>query len=291
MVNFDHIPAALCERDQWLMWMFEARDGKRTKTPWTIDRRRAASTRPETWTSFPMAQSAYRSGAWDGIGYVFAESDPFCGIDIDHATEPNGRITDAALDTILLLNSYTEWTPSGAGFHVLIEGKLPGRGRRHGNVEVYDTGRFFTVTGARFIVTPSGVRPRQEALDHLLSTFPERKPPAQLVALRPPVPDVDALLAQMLRARNSGKVAALLRGDTSGYQSASEAELALCECVAWYDPSPSTLDAVVRRSGLLRDKWDELRGDQTYGALTIATALSMVTPRQREAWSVPLYRV
>ncbi len=292
MVDFTHIPAELCGLDQWLVWKYEEREGKRTKVPYTVDGRRAATTRSEDWTEFGVVREVFDSGRWDGIGFVFTADDPFCGIDLDHACAANGRIEDWALTIITLLNSYTEWTPSGAGFHIIVEGTLPSRGRRHGNVEIYQQARFFTVTGARCILTTGAIRPRQDALDHLLGTFPTREPSMTSAVARPPAFYPMVFVEQMRRAKNGPKFERLYdHGDISGYQSWSEAELALCEMIAWYDPSPSTVDTVFRQSALMRDRWDEPRGDTTRGGLTIAAALSMVTPRSREAWSVPLYKL
>src|SRR5699024_2621495 len=45
------------------------------------------------------------------------------------------------------MGSYSEISPSGNGIHIIAKGELPKGGRRKGKIEVYDSGRFFTVTG------------------------------------------------------------------------------------------------------------------------------------------------
>jgi hypothetical protein len=45
------------------------------------------------------------------------------------------------------LNSYTEVSQSGKGWHVIVKGNLPAGRNRAGRVEMYDTGRFFVMTG------------------------------------------------------------------------------------------------------------------------------------------------
>jgi hypothetical protein len=58
------------------------------------------------------------------------------------------------------LNSYTEASPSGTGIHIIIRGALPPGRRLQGLVEMYDTARFFTMTGDHIISTPVVVEER-----------------------------------------------------------------------------------------------------------------------------------
>ena len=61
----------------------------------------------------------------------------------------------------------------------------------------------------------------------------------------------------------------------SGYPSQSEADLALCNLLAyWTGSDRERVDRLFRQSGLWRPKWDERRGEQTYGEQTIATAIA-----------------
>lgn len=76
------------------------------------------------------------------------------------------------------------------------------------------------------------------------------------------------------RARNSAKFEALSRGDTSGYDSHSEADQALVSLLAFYTQDEEQLDRLYRQSGLCRDKWTE-RPD--YRRRTIQRALSNST--------------
>jgi putative DNA primase/helicase len=62
-------------------------------------------------------------------------------------------------------------------------------------------------------------------------------------------------------------------GDHSDYPSCSEADLAFCALAAQQTNSAEQIDALYRRSKLFREKWDEKRGEHTYGEITIAKAL------------------
>jgi hypothetical protein len=156
-VNAESIPAALRSRSQWVMWRYESRgNGKPTKVPRTIDGALASTTGPGTWCSFAQAIAA--SPRFDGVGFVFTATDPWCGIDIDGCFAEDGTLLAWAVDLVSVAQTceaYIERTPSGRGLHVIGVGVLPGRGRKvtglgadgRGAVEVYDRDRYFTVTG------------------------------------------------------------------------------------------------------------------------------------------------
>jgi putative DNA primase/helicase len=189
-VNPQAIPEPLRRRDQWVVWRFEERDGKRTKVPYqaAAPGKRASSTDPSTWSSFERA-GAVQGVA--GVGYVFSAGDQFTGIDLDDCIDEVGEVHPAAAEILSKLDSYAERTPSGRGFHVFIEGKLIGRRNRtkatpwSGEIEIYDKGRFFTVTG-----TGSGViRSAQPELDALIAEFlPPPDPPKSATADERPHP-------------------------------------------------------------------------------------------------------
>ena len=72
------------------------------------------------------------------------------------------------------------------------------------------------------------------------------------------------------------KLAALLAGDWQAYAAShSEADLALCNLLAfWLGADKARMDAAFRASGLFRPKWDQRRGADTYGNITLARALA-----------------
>src|SRR5918993_730204 len=74
---------------QWLCWRLEERDSKPTKIPYSpLTDRRASSTDPTTWVSYAEAVKACKVRGYDGIGFVFTEGDPFCGVDLDGCRNP-----------------------------------------------------------------------------------------------------------------------------------------------------------------------------------------------------------
>jgi putative DNA primase/helicase len=148
---------------QWLCWRTEERDGKLTKVPVCPHTGElAAVDQPETWGTYEEAVVASKEHGHDGIGFIFTEQDPYGGVDLDKCRNPEtGEIADWAREAIEHLNSYVELSPSGTGVHILIKAKLPPGGRRKGQIEMYDSGRFFTVTGKHLPGTPKKIVERQ----------------------------------------------------------------------------------------------------------------------------------
>ncbi len=135
---------------QWVLWkaVWQAERDKFTKQPHQTNGRFAKSTDPATWTTFDAVVEAYGRGGFDGIGFVLSENDPFVGIDLDHCRDKETGVIEAwALDAVSSFDSYAEVSPSGTGVRIFIKGKLPPGGRKSGGVEVYESGRYLTVTG------------------------------------------------------------------------------------------------------------------------------------------------
>ena len=91
--------------------------------------------------------------------------------------------------------------------------------------------------------------------------------------------DDDEIIELASNQRRSGaKFATLWSGDWNAhFNSASEADSSVVFTLAFYTKDAAQIDRLFRRSGLMRPKWDEQHGEQTYGATTIAKALAKVT--------------
>jgi primase-polymerase (primpol)-like protein len=273
-----HIPAELLEYKQWVLWRKAEVSGRTTKipiSPWSG--KAAACDKPQTWSTYGHVRYATRRYACDGVGFVFTDSDPFCGIDLDQCRAINGAITPEALALIKRFGSYTELSPSCTGAHILIKAKLPGKGRRTGQVEVYDSGRYFTITGKHVTGTPLAIQGRQEQLDQLAAELfsPVFSVSKEILPGGADLSDHE-LIERAKNARNGGRFKRLWAGDASDYDDdRSRADLALCRILAfWCGDNPERIDRLFRNSGLMRDKWDRRTGDSAYGALTLSAALN-----------------
>lgn len=150
--DIDNIPQQLREYPNWVCYkLIDKGESKLTKIPYDPKTGRPAKANdPKTWRTFDQALEAAKNPKckYDGIGFEFSKEDPFCGVDLDSCVE-NGVILPWAKEIIDKLNSYTEYSPSGTGVHIIVEAVLPGQLCRKGHVEMYDHGRFFTMTGKR----------------------------------------------------------------------------------------------------------------------------------------------
>lgn len=278
-----NIPQALKKIPHWIVWKAVNKNGKITKVPYSITGKAAKSDDPSTWTTYEKALTAYKAGSYDGIGFVFSQDDPFCGIDLDHCLDPEtGKIEPWANEIIKIFDSYTEKSPSERGFHIIVKGRLPEGGRKKGSIEIYNKGRYFTFTGNHRTGSPADIRPAQDAIDSLLASHFKKEVAPQA---SPPSPspgaslDDSELIDKAISAGNGHKFDLLYRGQwqEAGYPSQSEADQALSNMLAfWTGRDSCRIDNIFRQSGLMRPKWDKRHHSDgsTYGQGTIEKAIS-----------------
>jgi putative DNA primase/helicase len=161
-------PGELRTIDQFVCWQEEDRDGDVTKVPYSVHGGRASSTNPKTWAPFEAAIAYAEERSMSGVGFVFTEDDPFAGIDIDKCrNSETGSVAPWAQKIVDALDSYTEVSPSGTGLHIFVKATLPGQNNRKGPVEMYESGRYFTLTGKHLDGTPTEIHERQDVLERL----------------------------------------------------------------------------------------------------------------------------
>jgi hypothetical protein len=285
MTNIDttKIPNYLKALDCWVVWRLKIRRGKSTKVPYCAATGQvASSTDPATWSTFEKALAAYRAGRYSGIGFVFNGADGIVGIDLDKCRNPTtGNIETWAAEVVSSLETYTEVSPSGKGLHLYLLGKLPAGGRKKGPIEVYESGRYFTVTGGHLEETPLELEDRSDRLRAFHeSTFGREKSQGRPNHSSLMGRDDEAMVKKARAAQNGPKFSRLYGGDWSDYPSQSEADMALCMILAfWCRGDGAQVDRLFRQSGLFRPKWDEphASGGRTYGEVTVETASNRST--------------
>src|SRR4051794_16226830 len=117
------LPPELTERKQWVIWRYEQRtDGaKPTKVPYTCMGYKASDTNPQHWSAFEYAlKMSQRLGFADGIGFVFAADDLFCGIDLDNCYPSDAAecVPWAAEILNCFSDTYSEESPSETGVKI-----------------------------------------------------------------------------------------------------------------------------------------------------------------------------
>lgn len=259
-----------------------------------------------TWGTFEDACRAIEQYGAKGLGIQLGRG--ICGVDLDHCVE-DGELSALAREFLSALHSYAEFSPSGTGIHILCKGSLPSReGRKVPalGLEMYDSGRYFTVTGCAVCDEngkPYPLRDCSAELARLHQKYFARETPEQtkLSPAPSPVPGTvrdmsdDEILRIAFRSRNGEEMERLYRGDwsTSQYPSQSEADYALVNHLAfWFNGDLDRIDRVFRASGLFRPKWDRSAGGgRTYGQYTIQRAVRQLqtgfVPRERERTGRP----
>ena len=148
-------------------------------------------------------------GNYDYVGFVFNDNG-IVGIDIDDGYDQDGLMSELAADIIGACGSYTEKSKSGRGFHILLKGSLPFKGKNNlKGVEIYKSARYFIMTGDTILY--NDMVENQEAIDYIVEKyFPEMREgasergaygriytprwekPVEKISLRPvyyPIPD------------------------------------------------------------------------------------------------------
>lgn len=168
-MNLKNIPQEIQALNQWVCSCSDSKMPRKAShfAP-------ASSTDPSTWSSFEVAISAVADGRYDYIGFVFHDNG-IVGIDIDDGYDTEGFLSPLAADIIGMCKSYTEKSKSGRGFHILLRGNLPFKGKNNRNgVEIYKTARYFIMTGDTLLY--DAIIDNQEAIDYIIDKyFPEMR--------------------------------------------------------------------------------------------------------------------
>lgn len=264
--DYSKIPVELKKEKQWVAWTLD----KLPKNPHTG--KNAQSNNPATWGTFEQALASCDKYGFDGVGFVF-DGKKYFGVDLDHCLEDDDLVTEF----IETLGSYTEYSKSNQGIHIICKGTLPDGRRRRGQIEMYNTGRYFCCTGNVYDEKYTKVVDCTETIKVLHSKYLYEETPKVAPKVFQAVDLSDQEIIDKARNCKTGGVFQLLySGQWQGlYSSQSEADLALCNHLAfWCQKDAQKIDRIFRTSGLMREKWDKLRGQYTYGQKTIEQAIS-----------------
>lgn len=289
--NYQNIPQELRNLKQWglfeLKWV-EARK-KNTKIPINpYDGSAGKSNDPNTWSDFDTAMRALNEvERADGLAFYFANG--YVGLDIDHIdsnledwragdNDPNNLVNKFK---DLTDNTYMEVSQSGTGIHAIFKGKIPGKRRRKGNYEMYQTGRFFALTGNNIIPDPTIKSMSDDEMKTLYEFLFGKDNIVQLHSESDNITPVDLSVAEIIkRAENSAKTGTRFTMFMKGgweqfYASHSEADMAFANDLAfWTGRDFHKMDTIFRNSSLMREKFDEKHGAVTYGTSLLNKAIN-----------------
>ena len=273
MNNFVGFPDILRSLPQWVLWKLVVKDDKPTKVPFQPNGQCASSIDPSEWSTFETVCNSMEG--YSGIGFMF--KDGVVGIDLDHCFTKTGELKAWARDVLDEFPSYTERSPSGDGLHVIILSDVEldsGRSKyingdkieNDGKLECYRKARYFTVTGNVF-ESRTELRDCDIALWHA-ETFERASATVQVSASAEyNVPDDETIIRRLCDKKKYSDMFSLgvYAGDPSS------GDRALCgEILVLCGGNTKVCDRIFRKSKMMRPKWNENRGKQTYGERTLA---------------------
>ena len=271
---------------QFVNWVYKTdKNGKKTKVP-VSSKGIVTGTSEEyrkDWVTYDEAEAV--SKRFHGIGLIFDNG--VCGIDIDHKDENDPIVKDV----ITLMDTYTEISPSGKGYHILFTvdidrvptiidnvGKLKldpkyYQKNPHNQLECYIDGitnRYFTFTGN--VVNNKPLEERTEQLLTFLNKYMVRPQPTSSsnnITTTSKVLKDDEILNIIRKSKQANKFSRLFdNGDIGEYGSNSEADMGLCSIFSWYTQDFNQIDRLFKQSKLYRKKWD--RKDYKFSTITKA---------------------
>lgn len=269
----------------WLLWKKEVRNEKPTKVPYKSPSVYASSTDPDTWSTYNNLKNRYfknhETDGNRGIGIVFEDSANIIGIDFDHCIF-NDKLHPDVESFVKLANTYTEYSPSGTGLHLLFQKNesIDLLANKHHfetyAIEVYTSGRYFTFTEKEHEISSSLRVVSSEELTNLLSTigYPWSK---KETTYTPPITTItladDVLLKKMFASKNGAKIERLYNGDTSDFTNdESSADHSLCLHLAfWSGKNADQMERLWLSSPLGQRKKTQERKD--YRDRTIVNAI------------------
>lgn len=288
ITQVDNIPEELKKLKQWCVYSIvqpKKQGQHKGKIPINpVTNKGASSTDPNTWVDFRTAVKF--ADNYDGLGFFFNNN--YIGVDIDDIPEEIKKFSQAPTDPNNLINwlngltnhSYLEVSQSGKGIHAIVKGKYKLDKNRRDNFEIYNNGRFFALTGNILNEQKNIKTINKKKFEELYYSTVGKNNQTTPVEAKNNAPhsnnlSIDEIINKMYASSNGVKIKHLMNGDISNFNSQSEADLALCNYLAfWTNKDPEKMDAIFKQSKLMRDKWDKKDGATTYGQRTINKAIA-----------------
>ncbi len=265
----------LKSQNQWVNWKYKGT----TKVPLSSKNQKTGTNKKyqNTWTTFEKVKANTKA---NGIGVILTNG--LCGIDMD-----NKDINNPDVQYIInLMDTYTEYSPSGNGLHLLFTvdmNKIPSdihskyyQKNPKNKIECYISGltnRFFTFT--ENVIVDKPINERTEQLLIFLEKYMKREnvniENNSSEDLESSCKNIIDIISKTEQAEKFNSL--YFKGDTSPYNNDdSSADMALCSILAFYCGEDFELiNTLFIKSKLYRQKWD--RSD--YKTNTILKAIDL----------------
>lgn len=257
MIQVENIPEEIKEKDRWILWVKKEIENKFTKIPVNERCVPVSIVDENNLMPFDKAYNYYKeleSRLNDniGLGFVF-NGDGIIGIDLDEVIE-NNSLKKSAIEIINSIDSYIEKSPSGKGIHFIgrVNKEIQSLKKVYDNlrVEIYPSKRFFTVTG-QVLSDSIEIKDITKSVEELISKINLQEKINLFFKTFP-----------QYRKLYLGNIEEV-DGDLS------RADYKLVSALYKYFSDEKIVDSIYRTSALFRPKWDEKRGEFTYGQLTL----------------------
>jgi putative DNA primase/helicase len=220
-------PEDLAARRQWLLWRYvtKAKAVKPAKLPyyasghvrgWPHGKPEdgiATLAQPQVEQGHELDRAALvtleealqvaAGGRWAGVGFAFLPGDGLIGIDLDKVIDAStGEIRVGAGKIIAAFSSYTEYSPSGTGVHIIVKGgPIQSAKSNDIGVEVFCGSQFFTWTARPYGPLMPVVEAPAEALARLLQVVADAKEKRRSKAAAAPRRQGGAAMPEDLRRK------------------------------------------------------------------------------------------
>jgi len=295
------IPAEISQEPRWLVFRLEEQNGKMTKVPYSTNVTPASESKfdspwvkmsgvnsEENWAdsyteAYNFVEETNRRDdlkGMDGVGFVLG--DGWAGVDLDDVVNKDNQIKNFANEFIGSLDSFTEFSPSGTGLHILFKGEIDEDYKQKCSdlgAEFYDDdGRWFTVTGNRVKGTNDSVEERGTVARRLQRKWMDKRAEEsfkdslnfETASSGDDVPDDDVVIKTMCNF--SDEFERLHRGSNhvDDNDGASESDLAYLNKLSWICQSR---ERQMRRIWLNSPRSREKLNRDDYVERTISEAL------------------
>ena len=265
--------------------------GRCGKKPWSPNGRYPIGPKDtKECVTYDEAIAAAEKYGYDGVSIMLMESNDIWCVDIDDCNK-DGKIHPVAWSIIKKLNSWTELSTNGSGFHIYILADKKDRLDWNTNkknalgagidLEIYPNKRHIVST-RRTLKGFEQLRRADKELEEIYNAYmaPKYKKFDNATVSEPPPTCTADELMQLLKKDRAGAphVLALTTGDTSGFENQNRS------CVLWailckmcfYCVQPDVIKELLMNSQLDKTKWTRMTGNEPYIDYEIRKALMNV---------------
>lgn len=288
--NGEKLPQELKDIAHWVAWRadekIENNEVKYVKRPYNVSNGLLASpTDPSTWGNYEKVLKTFEQSAiYDGLGFVTSQSDDIVFLDIDRCIEDGAFIDSEGgkLAQSLLGTTYCEYSPSGTGVHAYFKGTLKDNVSSRLDslgLEIYNDRRYMTVTGHVVEGSINELCNDQSIINNITDEYFHKEENDSLLNLEAGEGNefsIDEIInLGKNNNKNGDKFTTLYEGDwTTLFGDQSTADMSFTSYLAfWTNRDVEKMDEIFRQSNLYRAKWDEKRGHDTYGNITLNNAI------------------